>query len=193
MAKCESCKQPNTGSGPYCPQCTRQKSKIANDLLGKTKKEHNMRYRGIPTFDQFMEDRDTKNKAKGCSSCGSLATGPDGLCWKCSEQKKRNKKTGGRGEFYEDRQAQDIGTESMSQPGTFQIDGEKPDPDADLASALEEIIELAKKALEMREKGLGDENPNQPKGSDNQDGAPMSNLVQRSKADGPEALFGGDQ
>jgi hypothetical protein len=95
-------------------------------------------------------------------------------------------------EMDQQRNSQDVGPDPM-QPGTFQVDPDKEDPNADLAAALEEIIELAKKALEMREKGLGDENPNQKPGNEEQEGAPMSNLSQRPKADSPEGMFGGDQ
>ena len=30
-------------------------------------------------------------KEKGCSECGSMAVGEDGLCWKCHEEEERAK------------------------------------------------------------------------------------------------------
>ena len=92
-----------------------------------------------------------------------------------------------------DQQSQQGMDPNSQQPGSFQVDPDKPDEghDNDLEAALQEIIELAKKALEMREKGLGDQG-NQKKGSDETDQASFKNLAARPKADSPEGQFGVD-
>ena len=92
--------------------------------------------------------------------------------------------------FFEDRDQQDVGPETQ-QPGTMQVDTDKPDRDSDLERTLEEIIELAKKSLEMREKGLGDLH-SQKKGNKESDTTTFGNLVARQSSDSPESKFGQD-
>ena len=94
--------------------------------------------------------------------------------------------------YFEIRESQDI-TSNATQPGTFQSDPDKDDRSSDLLSALKEIVALAQKAIDIREKGLGDADANQNKGNEEPDGASLNNLTSKPKADGPEAMFGNEQ
>ena len=99
-------------------------------------------------------------------------------------------------QYAEDRDEQDVGPEPMQTglPGETQSDPDKPNKSADLIRALEDIIEMAKKALEMRSKGLGDLDGN-GKPTDEDDNAGDKNLgstMARPKADTGEGMFGAE-
>ena len=73
--------------------------------------------------------------------------------------------------------------------GTEQRDPDKPDNVDELMFALKDIIDTAKRALERREKGLGDS-----KGNKQEDDARDNRLdtIDRPKSDSPEGMFGQD-
>lgn len=75
------------------------------------------------------------------------------------------------------------------QPGEMQRDPDKPSDqiDSDLVNTLKDIIQMAQRAIEMREKGLADLKGGQDDRSQNN-----NNVVVQSKTDGPEDLFGQD-
>ena len=93
-------------------------------------------------------------------------------------------------QFLTEREMNDIGAEPMG-PGEFPRDPDKPDHTQDLMAALKEIIQVAKKALDMREKGLGDKSGNGDPNDENDDDS-MNNLVSRPDPDSAEKMFGSD-
>ena len=95
-------------------------------------------------------------------------------------------------QYTEDRDTQDVGPELM-QRGEVQTDPEKPDRATDLIRSLEEIIEVAKKAIEGRDKGLGDVGPNgKPTDKDEAPDKNLGSTMARPKADTGEGMFGAD-
>ncbi len=58
-------------------------------------------------------------------------------------------------EYTRDRDSSDVGPEPMD-TGEMQRDPDKPDKVDDLMSALKEIIQVAKRAIQIRQSGLGD-------------------------------------
>jgi len=87
------------------------------------------------------------------------------------------------------RDAQDVGPEPMPD-GQIQTDPEKPDRADELISALKEIISVAEKAIDAREKGLGDKFGNGKPTDEKPDDASLSNVVSRPKSDSAEDIFG---
>lgn len=71
--------------------------------------------------------------------------------------------------------------------GDEQRDPDKPDQSQELISAMKEIIDLAKRAIERRTKGLADKSGNQEDDHPTKD---QNDIVTRPKADNPASLFG---
>ncbi len=73
--------------------------------------------------------------------------------------------------------------------GEDQLDPDKPDQADDLISALKNIIDVAKKALNKKSDGLADMSAAKDNDEDKERND-MSDLVSRPSADGPAAQFG---
>jgi hypothetical protein len=107
------------------------------------------------------------------------------------QQPERGGKLFGMRQYVEFRDEQDIGPEPMPD-GQIQTDPDKPDRADELISALKEIISMAEKAIDTREKGLGDKYGNgKPTDEKPEDGS-LNNLVSRPGPDSAQAPFGED-
>ena len=96
-------------------------------------------------------------------------------------------------DYVEDRDAQDVGPEPMSD-GEMTHDPDKPDKTTDLIRALEDVIATAKKALDARAKGLGDLSGNgKPTDDDDRSGdGQLGKTIVRPGADTAGGTFGQD-
>lgn len=94
-------------------------------------------------------------------------------------------------QYIEQRDMQDVGPEPMG-PGEMQNDPDKPSRAEDLISALKEIIHVAKKAIDAREKGLGDRNGQNKPTEEEGDGDGLGRTVSVPSSDSAEGMFGAD-
>ena len=85
---------------------------------------------------------------------------------------------------------EDGSSPSPPEMGEDQRDPDKPDRVEDLIASLKEIIQVAKRAMDTRNIGLGDKHGSGDPNKDTTDDG--NNVVTRPKSDTPEGLFGQD-